>query len=48
MLVLFDQGTPVPLRPFLKEHKVETTSQRGWEKLKNGDLLKAAEEASFA
>lgn len=47
MLVLFDQGTPVPLRPFLKEHTVETASQRGWDKLKNGDLLKAAQEAGF-
>jgi hypothetical protein len=47
MLVLFDQSTPVPIRPFLREHKVETTWQRGWGKLKNGDLLKAAEEAGF-
>jgi hypothetical protein len=47
MLVLFDQSTPVPIRPFLREHKVETTWQRGWDKLKNGDLLKAAEEAGF-
>jgi hypothetical protein len=23
-LVLFDQGTPVPIRPFLKEHMAET------------------------
>ena len=47
MLVLFDQGTPVPLRPFLKGHKVETAFQRGRDKLKNGDLLKAAQEAGF-
>ena len=47
MLVLFDQATPVPLRSFLKEHKVETAYQRGWDKLKNGDLLKAAQEAGF-
>jgi len=47
MLVLFDQGTPVPIRPFLKEHTVQTTAQRGWDKLKNGDLLRAAEEAGF-
>jgi hypothetical protein len=42
MFVLFDQGTPVPIRPFLKEHTVQTTAQRGWDKLKNGELLKAA------
>jgi len=47
MLVLFDQGTPVPIRPFLKEHTVQTTAQRGWDKLKNGELLKAAEDAGF-
>jgi hypothetical protein len=47
MLVLFDQSTPVPIRPFLKGHTVETAWQRGWDKLKNGDLLKAAEEAGF-
>lgn len=47
MLVLFDQSTPVPLRPFLTGHTVETAWQRGWDKLKNGDLLKAAEEAGF-
>jgi hypothetical protein len=48
MLVLFDQGTPVPLRPFLAGHKVETAGQRGWDKLRNGELLEAAEEAGFA
>lgn len=47
MLVLFDQATPVPLRPFFKGHKVATAFQRGWDKLKNGDLLKAAQEAGF-
>jgi hypothetical protein len=47
MLVLFDQGTPVPIRPFLKEHTVQTASERGWETLQNGELLKAAEAAGF-
>jgi hypothetical protein len=47
MLVLFDQGTPVPIRPFLKEHTVETTAERGWDTLGNGELLKAAEAAGF-
>jgi hypothetical protein len=47
MLVLFDQGTPVPIRKYLKGHAVQTTAQRGWEELKNGELLKAAEEAEF-
>jgi hypothetical protein len=47
MLVLFDQSTPVPIRPFLKGHTVETAWQRGWDTLKNGDLLRAAQEAGF-
>jgi hypothetical protein len=47
MRVLFDQGTPVGIRPFLKEHTVQTTAQRGWDKLKNGELLKAAEDVGF-
>jgi len=48
MLVLFDQGTPVPIRSFLVGHIVETAAQRGWDKLQNGALLQAAEEAGFA
>jgi hypothetical protein len=47
MLVLFDQGTPVPIRPFLKGHTVQTTVERGWDTLENGELLKAAEAAGF-
>jgi hypothetical protein len=47
MLVLFDQGTPVNLRAFLLGHEIETAAQRRWDKLKNGELLKAAEEAGF-
>ena len=41
MLVLFDQGTPVPIRLFLKEHTVQTTAGRGWDTIENGELLKA-------
>jgi hypothetical protein len=47
MFVLLDQGTPVPIRPFLVGHTVETAAQRGWDKLKNGELLGAAEGAGF-
>jgi hypothetical protein len=47
MLVLFDQGTPVPIRPFLKEHTVQTASESGWDTLQNGELLRAAEAAGF-
>jgi len=47
MLVLFDQGTPVPIRSFLKGHTVKTASRQGWEKLKNGELLTIAEREGF-
>jgi hypothetical protein len=41
--VLFDQGTPVPLRNYLPEHKVATAAKMGWSTLSNGELLDAAE-----
>jgi len=40
---LFDQGTPVPLRNYLPEHKVATAAEMGWSTLSNGELLDAAE-----
>ncbi|HEY6229687.1 MAG TPA: hypothetical protein VIW64_00360 [Pyrinomonadaceae bacterium] len=45
MRILFDQGTPVPLRNYLANHLVETAFELGWSTLKNGDLLAAAEHA---
>jgi len=45
--ILFDQGTPVPLRTFLKAHTVVTAYEHGWDRLQNGDLLKAAETEGF-
>ena len=47
MRVLFDQGTPAPLRQLLLEHEVETAYERGWSVLQNGDLIAAAEAAGF-
>jgi len=47
MRLLFDQGTPVPLRKDLPNHKVETAYERGWSNLKNGDLLTQAEAEGF-
>ena len=43
MKILFDQGTPVPLRRHLPGHVVSTAFEQGWSELKNGDLLAAAE-----
>lgn len=47
MRVLFDQGTPVPIARFLSGHTIRTTRQEGWATLKNGDLLRVAEDAGF-
>ena len=47
MRVLFDQGTPEPLRHALTHHEVATAYERGWSKLKNGELLDAAEAEDF-
>jgi len=43
MNILFDQGTPVPLRHFLQSHTVATTFELGWSSLSNGELLMRAE-----
>ena len=43
MKILFDQGTPRPLRNFLTGHEVITSRQQGWATLENGDLLTQAE-----
>ncbi len=47
MRVLFDQGTPVPLRHALLGHSVSTAYELGWATLKNGELLRSAEEKGF-
>jgi hypothetical protein len=44
MRILFDQGTPVPLRSALTAHTISTAHEMGWSGLDNGALLKAAEE----
>ncbi len=43
MKVLLDACVPRPLRKFLPAHTVQTAQEMGWGKLKNGDLLQAAE-----
>lgn len=47
MKILFDQGTPVPLRRFLPEHTVDTAYERGWSELSNGTLLTKAEQEGY-
>jgi hypothetical protein len=47
MLILFDQGTPDPLRRFLRGHRVISAREQGWSTLVNGELLRVAEQAGF-
>ena len=47
MQVLFDQGTPVPLRGYLLSHSVSTVFEKSWSTKQNGDLLRTAEQEGF-
>jgi hypothetical protein len=48
VLVLFDQGTPVPLRNHLPGHQISTAYELGWASIQNGELLLQAEKHGFA
>jgi predicted nuclease of predicted toxin-antitoxin system len=47
MRVLFDNGIPRGVAAALSGHTVEEARARGWDTLKNGELLDAAEAAGF-
>ena len=47
MRILFDQGTPVPLRQSLANHSVDTVFERGWSTVQNGALLEASEQEGY-
>ena len=47
MRILFDQGTPVPLRRHLARHVVDTTFERGWSSLRDRELLGVAEQEGY-
>ena len=47
MRILFDQGTPVPLRQHQTSHVVDTAFERGWSTLRNGELLDVAEHERY-
>ena len=47
MRILFDQGTPVPLRRSLNRHVVSTAYELGWSTVTNGDLIRLAEQEGF-
>jgi len=45
--VLLDHNLPHKLRTSLGKHDIVTASYMGWGKLKNGELLRAAEDDGF-
>jgi hypothetical protein len=45
--ILFDQGTPLPLRAALSSHRVASVYEMGWAGLANGELLSVAEGQQF-
>jgi hypothetical protein len=47
MRILFDQGTPVPLRRSLHAHEVATAYELGWSTVTNGDLIRLAEQQGY-
>ena len=47
MKILFDQGTPAPLRRVLAGHVILTAFEQGWSNLQNGDLIRVAEANGF-
>ena len=47
MKVLFDHGTPRPLRQHLIGHESDTAADNGWETLRNGELIDKAEQEGY-
>ena len=47
MRILFDHGTPRPLRQHLTGHASDTAADRGWETLRNGELIDRAEQEGY-
>ena len=47
MRILFDNGTPRGIANALTDHVVEEARRHGWDTLRNGELLDAAEAAGF-
>lgn len=47
MRILFDQNAPFKLARYLEGHEITRALDLGWDRLVNGELLTAAEEAGF-
>ena len=47
MRILFDVNMPEPLRRYLAEHTVDTADEKGWARIRNGNLLDNAERDGY-
>ena len=47
MRILFDVNMPEPLRRYLTEHSIDTAGEKGWARIRNGDLLARAERDGY-
>ena len=47
MKLLFEQGTPAPLRRHLHGHSVDTLAEKGWSHKGNGELPDLAERDGY-
>src|SRR5580658_4799249 len=47
MRILFDHGTPSGIAASLSDHDITEAIERGWDRVSNGELLRAAEAAGF-
>lgn len=47
MKIILDESVPQKLRLLIEDHAVVTVAFQGWSGLKNGALLKAAEDAGY-
>lgn len=47
MRILYDHNTPRPLRRYLTEHTIDTAGEKGWDAIRNGNLLDNAEREGY-
>lgn len=47
MKILIDECVPRPLIKLLIGHESRTAQQMGWRSIKNGELIRQAEDAAF-
>jgi hypothetical protein len=45
--ILLDQNAPLGLKRAFQQHEITQSDELGWGRLRNGELIRAAEEAGF-